>query len=111
MAGGDSQGQANLIWGRPFGTGYAFVSGGTYYRSIEGTLAAGQISNPWRALVSAISGFDGEFLYGIQEGVSGGGDYITLTGGARDCGSPMDGDRFGAELSDCGSYRLKWKCC
>lgn len=108
-SGGDSQGQANLIWGRPFAGGYAFVNGGTYYRYIEGTLSAGQISTPWKSLVSTITGFDGEFLYGVQAGVSGGGDYITLSG--TTCGSPMDAVAYGAVAFDCASYRVIWMCC
>lgn len=107
--GGDSQGQANLIWGRPCGSAYRFVNGGTYYRYIEGTLAAGQISTPWKVLVGAITGYDGEFLYGIQAGISGASDYITLSG--TPCGSPMDGLAFGAVAHDCGAYRVIWMCC
>ena len=48
-------------------------------------------------------------LYGVQAGVSGGGDYITLSG--TTCGSPMDAVAYGAVAFDCASYRVIWMCC
>lgn len=112
--GGDARGTSNLGWcSRKSESNYSIISMGTWYRWIQGTLAANQDANPWRAMVADCDGWDGEWVRPDDTQESGaGGEYITLNRGCVPDASAADAAFFIAVFDEIDlAYRLLVFCC